>query len=510
MVAFKLLIAFAVAAAFVPSLDAADTCECMAAQSETVSPTSQPSLVVYGPSINAQGGVSCAKTCSTVGTINGALSSGPPGIQISILLSTALNATNYFTIVGGSVTQTIQSASTIISPITDSNTVNITFHFTTSDAEVTLYLTPIPQTTPPTTTAPSASTPAYNGPYPVNPATVNLDLIIGLDIASSNKALLNNALPSIKEIVNTFSYSDDTVRLSLFFFNPVLGGVEIGFGSTLPWSLNATTFNASTSFIPYVTGTNSDYFSQLNDKLFNGLADPNGFRDNTERILLIFTGNDAATPSTTVSGSVVHNLTSSELKIVVANIDTTKQFGTTYFPNLNSLTDTKLVSSFDYLDNGQNNAQELLKTVIFNGNAIGQQKNNDGNDDGDFTEVPDRVPIDNFKYYNILTNYKRTYKAIASKPWIQLSFNYYDTNVNKDFIRITNGGNTITTLTGQGYGFYLCQNVTDSLVVSFESSAGKVYGGYQSNAVASAENTTCLAKPHTFGVMGRIMKYLDV
>uniref|UniRef100_A0A7E4ZYK9 VWFA domain-containing protein n=1 Tax=Panagrellus redivivus TaxID=6233 RepID=A0A7E4ZYK9_PANRE len=504
MVNSVLFIAVAVAAALLAPLNSDAACSCPPDYILTIN-NSHPTTTIWAPTSDGNyTGTPCATNCSTTIAYFGHITEGKLlGASITVMSPSGLNGNNYVNIYGGNtLVQTISSDTA--PPVLNIDNSNVTIEFILKDP-VTVYIfsSPIDREAPASTTPSPATTPVYNGSYPVNPALVKLDLIIGIDASQNNLASFQDAKNTIKEVVNTFGYSDDSVRLSLFRFTPS-DTLPYGFFD-IPWTLNAATFATSLdSIVPY-PGAQSDYFTQLNVGLFKAIDNNYKFRDNTERVLLIFTGSDAAAVNNDTLTAVKGKINADDLRIVLANTNKSLSLSNVNFKQLLSLNDAnpKPLSTYQFILDDSSQVQNLLNSTIFNGNALSQLP---GTSPQSTASAADVIVPDGFQRYTIFINDVRKYVPEFNKI-IKLTFAYFETNYNTDFIIISVDGKEVARLSGQyGYEPYFCLAATDNVEVTFTTSYGNVYKGYKSTAEAVL---TCgPGKSIEYSKSGKIMKYI--
>uniref|UniRef100_A0AC34GIE9 VWFA domain-containing protein n=1 Tax=Panagrolaimus sp. ES5 TaxID=591445 RepID=A0AC34GIE9_9BILA len=470
---------------------------CLCYANQTVSSTIA-AVTIGGPTeTGAFGSPPCAPvTCTTIVTFTGNLNNSlPAGAQISIVQCANLTTANTVTLLAKP--QTFSSCQSGVYKDTITNTNVFTFVYNlTVPITFTVVLQPVSQIPQTTTPAPAPTTPVYPGPFISNPAIATMDLMIGLDTNSANQQYFNQSRDVIKKIVSYFTYSSDFVRLSFMTFDPYSAS---GTGKYPLWSHNNQTISDELNNMPFFPGNQSKYFSALNTYFFAKLGDDDfPLRSNIQRVFIIFTGTDGdfvPASQTTVPADIDSN----NVKFIYVNMNTNIQTVNgppAYYQNLKLITGkgSNVAHWFDYqLD--QNNAEDILSTLYFNGNNLCNAPSS-----ADLpvttTTLSYSIPIAPATLYCNYMNNVQTYVNANGPPGsvLQVYFTKYDLSNEKDVIRIGVDGTEVSVLTGRFGSAYYCIPGS-KITVTFQSMNGLVYSGYTSRVTYFLTPAACHISP---------------
>uniref|UniRef100_A0AC34QB89 VWFA domain-containing protein n=1 Tax=Panagrolaimus sp. JU765 TaxID=591449 RepID=A0AC34QB89_9BILA len=460
----------------------------------------------------ACGPIDCTTTVTVTSPANGTLYGG----TIMIVDCSGISAVNVLTISNGDrVLQNFTSCPTSSPFNVLANTAStIKFHFNIQQPIGLLaFVQPMKATVPPTTPPPSATTTPYNGDYPHNPMTHRVDLIVALDLYKGSK-VFDQSKQFLQNFANIFAYNSQDpwisyqnathpyARLSLMGFDGYLTGPFAT--GTLPWSLDQTSLATSLGTLNAYSAAPARVFQALNQSFNYMKANEFTFRQNTQSVLVYFAGYDCdITDATNNADDIKKKINEYNLKVIVVNMDNTKQFSSVTYPCLSQLTGDKSnnASSYNFQGNSQPDLKMFVSTVFQNGNKI---CNNPSSESAQVPQsqksIPYQIPTPNTPgnanvYCNYMNNVQK-YAFAAQSKYMQVLFKQLNMTYGSDSITIDIDGTPVASLSGQ-YGFnpYYCLpnggNAQSIVGVTFKSSGGKVLSGFTSYVTIYDDYTTC-------------------
>ncbi|KAE9549467.1 hypothetical protein FO519_007325 [Halicephalobus sp. NKZ332] len=300
--------------------------------------------------------------------------------------------------------------------------------------------------------------------------------VIGISLSSLNEDTFNKSRSMIKEITTYFNYDEDHVRLSFFGFD---SGNQMGFLGYDPWSLDSRKISNLLDGLN-LTGNSQSFFFNGFVNSFIPLLDKFPFRDNTQRMFFIFTGNDAIDEGFYIFQSQM-NIDYFGIKILLINMNETFFATNMTYPQLWKLTGTGSNKQQWYNYNsalGKSNFVYLMNTFYFDGNTVCSLDTDKFNSEGPQWSFSYSIPMlpaqDYCNYMNIIQNY-----AISkSQNVFKIMFNYLNISPTSANIDVQTDGIPSNWTLENGQYFYNCFQVNETLSVVFNSENGRVFEGY--------------------------------
>jgi hypothetical protein len=337
-----------------------------------------------------------------------------------------------------------------------------------------------------------------------NPTVMRMDIAIGVDFYATDANFYPTLVNFLNSTFSQFNFGTDPAtpnnRLSWFFINPGSGGI-----SDSPWEIDniATLIKKLDALYIWTAGGPSNYTTiatKFIEQSFNNNAtDPKSARPNTQKVLLLFTSSDAGDAG---FGNLPVDLKTHDLHTIIVNMAGKPL---TKLETLISVTpDSNVVQEYNYTLNGdlETNVKNFIN-FLYDGNGLcGVRSYDPIPNPTPGTVVFNIPPVDQPtingrvqpKLYCNNMNYQYAYNTTLTSGSTIINFPIFDLALDQDYLHVTNGGNSVASLTGQLYNPYLCIDNPASgystIGFIFESHNGKVYSGVQVNVTTTTRSCT--------------------